>query len=111
VREQGRRDGTTELTSAGARRAGIEYFRSIPGPATLGVAASDLQTGDAVLTALFKFLVHHHRRVRTRRLFTAVAGVLSTGFAFTDSAGQRLCGPLTAILAVDTTRPAAASFN
>jgi hypothetical protein len=40
-----------------------------------------------------------------------VAGVVSTGFAFTDSAGQQLCGPLTAILAVDTTRPAAASFN
>jgi hypothetical protein len=40
-----------------------------------------------------------------------VAGVVSTGFAFTDSAGQQLRGPLTAILAVDTTRPAPANFN
>ena len=41
----------------------------------------------------------------------SVVGVVSTGFAFTDTAGQQLRGPLTAILAVDTTRPAPASFN
>ena len=35
----------------------------------------------------------------------SVIGVVSTGFAFTDTAGQQLRGPLTAVLAVDTTPP------
>jgi hypothetical protein len=35
-----------------------------------------------------------------------IPGVPTTGFAFTDATGHQLRGPLTAILAVDTTRPA-----
>ena len=67
---------------------------SDPDASSFDVAAYEYVDGDAVLVA-----------------GGTVPGVPSTGFAFTDTAGQQLRGPLTAILAVDTTRPTPASFT